>query len=170
MDFNLSGDTKNYNSKIVGVNEDGSFNIDINGEIHNAKLIRFSSRDIEFISDNQYFTVGILESNTEESKLSIEGTIINLKKHTRMSEVLKKSLRLTDLVGGDNKLTSQIPGRVVKVLSENGSSIKKDDPIVVLESMKMQVAVKSHKDGVIKEISVKPGSIVNRSDLIAIIE
>jgi biotin carboxyl carrier protein len=39
-----------------------------------------------------------------------------------------------------------------------------------VESMKMQVAVKSHKDGKIKEIKVKQGNTVSRNDVIAVIE
>jgi biotin carboxyl carrier protein len=42
--------------------------------------------------------------------------------------------------------------------------------IVVLESMKMQVAVKAHKDGSLKEIKVKQGASVARNDVLAVIE
>jgi biotin carboxyl carrier protein len=55
-------------------------------------------------------------------------------------------------------------------LAKAGSSIKKGDAIVILESMKMQVAVKAHRDGNIKEIRTKEGSTVARYDTIAIIE
>ena len=53
---------------------------------------------------------------------------------------------------------------------EEGASVKKGDPIVVLESMKMQVAVKSHKDGTVKSIKVKEGGSVAKGDVIAEIE
>jgi biotin carboxyl carrier protein len=36
--------------------------------------------------------------------------------------------------------------------------------------MKMQVAVKALKDGIIKELRVKKGATVSRNDIIAIIE
>src|SRR5215211_6992342 len=67
-------------------------------------------------------------------------------------------------------LTSQIPGRVVSVLVEPGNAVKKGDAVVILESMKMQVAVKAHKDGNLKEIRVKQGAAVARNDIVAIIE
>ncbi|MRN68768.1 MAG: acetyl-CoA carboxylase biotin carboxyl carrier protein subunit, partial [Nitrosopumilales archaeon] len=37
-------------------------------------------------------------------------------------------------------------------------------------SMKMQVAIKAHKDGNIREIKVKQGTTVGRYDVVAIIE
>jgi biotin carboxyl carrier protein len=103
-------------------------------------------------------------------KLLIDGTEIKISKHSKLSEVLEKSLSKVSLVAGVNNLTSQIPGRVVSVLGKQGDSVNKGDSIVVLESMKMQVAVKSHKDGVIKEIKVKQGNTVSRNDIIAVIE
>jgi biotin carboxyl carrier protein len=55
-------------------------------------------------------------------------------------------------------------------LVEPGNSVKKGDAVVILESMKMQVAVKAHKDGNLKEIRVKQGAPVARNDIVAIIE
>ena len=40
----------------------------------------------------------------------------------------------------------------------------------VLESMKMQVAIKAHKDGEIKSIKIKEGNTVAKNDVIAEIE
>jgi biotin carboxyl carrier protein len=36
--------------------------------------------------------------------------------------------------------------------------------------MKMQIAIKSHKEGTLKEIKVKEGSTVSRNEIVAIIE
>ena len=59
---------------------------------------------------------------------------------------------------------------MVKISVSNGDKIKEGDPIVVLESMKMQIAIKSQKEGTIKEIKVKEGSTVSRNEIVAIIE
>jgi biotin carboxyl carrier protein len=95
---------------------------------------------------------------------------MKINKHSKLSEILEKSLSKISQTAGVNNLTSQIPGRVVSVLGKQGDSVNKGDSIVVLESMKMQVAVKSHKDGKIKEIRVKQGNTVSRNDVIAVIE
>jgi biotin carboxyl carrier protein len=36
--------------------------------------------------------------------------------------------------------------------------------------MKMQIAIKSNKDGIVKEIKVKEGSTVSRNEVVAIID
>jgi biotin carboxyl carrier protein len=88
-----------------------------------------------------------------------------------LQEILKKSLSEEERgEGGDKDIKSQIPGRVVNILAQIGSPVKKGDPIVVLESMKMQVAVKAHKDGNIKQIKVNQGATVARYDVVASLE
>jgi biotin carboxyl carrier protein len=105
-----------------------------------------------------------------ETKIFVDGQPMTVKKHLKLTQILGKSLATAELGGGINNLTSQIPGRVVSVLVEPGNSVKKGDSVVVLESMKMQVAVKAHKDGNLKEIKVKQGAVVARNDIVAIIE
>jgi biotin carboxyl carrier protein len=93
-----------------------------------------------------------------------------VRKHSKLTEVLEKASALGGAGGGDRNLASQIPGRVVNIAVKVGDDVKKGDVVVVLESMKMQVAVKAHKDGNIKEIKVKQGASVARNDTLAVIE
>jgi len=58
----------------------------------------------------------------------------------------------------------------VSVEVNEGDKIKKGDTVCVLESMKMQVSVKSHKDGEVKNLKVKEGNSVNKNDILAEIE
>ena len=144
--------------------------VKINQRDYRLKVLRFSTNILEFMINNSYHYAKILSSSTSEVKLLIDGTEMKISKHSKLSEVLEKSLSKISMSTGVNSLTSQIPGRVVSVIGKQGDSVNKGDSIVVLESMKMQVAVKSHKDGIIKEIKVKQGNTVSRNDLIAVIE
>lgn len=170
MDYSINGLSDLFSCNIVGINDDGSLNIKINETLHKAKLIKSDSNTLEFLLDNKFYNVSVVESTTTEMRLLVNGNSVILKKNAKMLEILKKSLNAGDAMDSENKLACQIPGRVVKVMAEKGSSVKKDDPIVILESMKMQVAIKSHKDGKITDIKVQVGSTVNRGDTIAIIE
>ena len=100
----------------------------------------------------------------------LDGQPLTVKKHSKLTEVLEKASALTGAGGGDRNLTSQIPGRVVNIVAKAGAEVKRGDVILVLESMKMQVAVKAHKDGTLKEIKVKQGASVARYDVLAVIE
>ena len=67
-------------------------------------------------------------------------------------------------------MKSQIPGKVVSISVKEGDNVKKGDVICTLESMKMQVAVKAHKDGIVKTLKVKETATVAKGDIIAEIE
>jgi oxaloacetate decarboxylase alpha subunit len=48
--------------------------------------------------------------------------------------------------------------------------VKKGDVLMVLEAMKMQVNVAASKDGVVRDVPVKKGDIVETGDLLAVFE
>jgi biotin carboxyl carrier protein len=134
------------------------------------RLLKTGTNEFEFMLDNTFHHAKILQSGSAEVKLVLDGQPLTVKKHSKLTEVLEKASALGGAGGGDRNLTSQIPGRVVNVAAKAGSEVKKGDVVVVLESMKMQVAVKAHKDGSLKEIKVKQGASVARNDVLAVIE
>jgi biotin carboxyl carrier protein len=68
------------------------------------------------------------------------------------------------------ELKSDITGTVWKVLKSAGDSVEEDEPIVILESMKMQIPVSSPEAGRIKEILVKEGETVGEGAVVVRID
>lgn len=144
--------------------------VKIGGKQHTLRLLKTGTNEFEFVLGNTFHHAKILKSGSAEVKLVLDGQPLTVRKHSKLTEVLEKASALGGAGGGDRNLTSQIPGRVVNISAKAGSDVKKGDVIVVLESMKMQVAVKAHKDGSLKEIKVKQGASVARNDVLAVIE
>lgn len=71
---------------------------------------------------------------------------------------------------GPRKLTAPMPGKVVRILLEQGSEVEVGAGILVVEAMKMQNEVKSPKKGTIQKILVTTGAAVNAGDVLAIVE
>jgi biotin carboxyl carrier protein len=170
MEYKITPLEQPANAELLSTLGDSEAMVKINQRDYRLKVLRFSTNILEFMINNSYHYAKILSSSTSEVKLLIDGTEMKITKHSKLSEVLEKSLSKISMSTGVNSLTSQIPGRVVSVIGKQGDPVNKGDSIVVLESMKMQVAVKSHKDGIIKEIKVKQGNTVSRNDIIAVIE
>ncbi|MBW1659257.1 MAG: acetyl-CoA carboxylase biotin carboxyl carrier protein subunit [Deltaproteobacteria bacterium] len=61
-------------------------------------------------------------------------------------------------------------GKIVSVEVKPGDSINENDPIVILEAMKMEMPVPSPASGTVKEVLVNPGDEVEADKVIAIIE
>lgn len=71
---------------------------------------------------------------------------------------------------GPKKLTSPMPGKVVRVLLSQGTAVEAGAGVLVVEAMKMQNEVKSPKKGTIQKILVIEGAAVNAGDVLAIVE
>ena len=63
-----------------------------------------------------------------------------------------------------------IPGKVVSVNVKEGGKVKEGDTICMLESMKMENPIVAPVDGVIQEIKLSPGQVVEAGALVAVIE
>lgn len=71
---------------------------------------------------------------------------------------------------GPRKLTAPMPGKVVRVLLDQGSVVEAGAGVLVVEAMKMQNEVKSPKKGTIQKILVSEGAAVSAGDVLAIVE
>jgi acetyl-CoA carboxylase biotin carboxyl carrier protein len=68
------------------------------------------------------------------------------------------------------KLAAHITGTVVKIEKRTGDAVKPGDPVVVLESMKMEMPVEATSAGKVKEIRCQEGQAVSEGDVLAVIE
>jgi len=66
----------------------------------------------------------------------------------------------------DTFCRSPIAGRVSAVLAAAGQSLKKNEPVLVIEAMKMEIKIGPTVDGVLKTIQVKPGEAVSTGQLL----
>jgi acetyl-CoA carboxylase biotin carboxyl carrier protein len=68
------------------------------------------------------------------------------------------------------EIKTDITGTVWKVLKQVGDAVEEDEPIVILESMKMEIPVAAVEPGVVKDILVKEGDTASEGSIVARIE
>lgn len=69
-----------------------------------------------------------------------------------------------------NQYGAPLQGSLYKVLVKKGQEIKKNDHLFIIEAMKMETTITANKSGKIKSISLKPGTMVIKDDLILTLE
>lgn len=67
-------------------------------------------------------------------------------------------------------IKSEITGSLWKLVKGPGETVTEDEPIMVLESMKMEIPVVSDVAGRVKEVLVKEGDAVAEGQVVAVIE
>ncbi len=67
---------------------------------------------------------------------------------------------------GDGRVKAPIPGLITRILVEEGQQVTADQPLVVLEAMKMENEIRAPFDGVVRSIPVEAGQSVLRRDVV----
>jgi biotin carboxyl carrier protein len=65
-----------------------------------------------------------------------------------------------------NAIKAPMPGLILEISVEVGQSVKENDPLLILEAMKMENSFLSPRDGVIKSITVQKGNAVDKGQLL----
>ena len=65
----------------------------------------------------------------------------------------------------DTYCRAPIAGRVTAVVAASGQSLRKNEPVLVIEAMKMEIQIGAAVDGVLKTVHVKPGEAVSPGQL-----
>ncbi len=62
---------------------------------------------------------------------------------------------------------TDITGSVWKIVAKVGDKVAEDEPILILESMKMEIPVSTPEDGVVAEILTTEGATVTEGMVLA---
>jgi biotin carboxyl carrier protein len=71
---------------------------------------------------------------------------------------------------GRQQITAPMPGKVVRVLVQQGDEVEAGQGLLVVEAMKMQNEIRSPKSGRVEKLLAKEGQAVNAGDVLAWVE
>jgi acetyl/propionyl-CoA carboxylase alpha subunit len=81
------------------------------------------------------------------------------------------SARIAEEVqAGLQRLNAEMPGKVIRVLVQEGDAVVYDQGLLVIEAMKMQNEIRAPKAGTIKAVGVSAGRTVNTGDFLLSLE
>jgi biotin carboxyl carrier protein len=69
-----------------------------------------------------------------------------------------------------HEVRAQITGVVFQIVAREGDRVGVGDPIIVLESMKMEIPVEAPRAGAVSAVTVKEGETVQEGDTIAVLD
>ncbi len=135
--------------------------VSVSGSTYILKLKRVPGRGllVEGISDKPT-GVTVIEADRQHVELILGGERFSY--HRRASPVDQRQPTLRPVPSGKGFVTAPMPGKVVGVLVKAGAEVKAGDPLVILESMKMEIAVRGDRDSEVEEILVDEGVSVKR--------
>ncbi len=86
--------------------------------------------------------------------------------HCTVEDERSKRLRefIVDAAGSDGpiEISAPMPGMVTDITVQEGDSVTENQPLVVLEAMKMENEIRSITSGTVKKIHIQPGQPVEK--------
>ena len=157
--YELSGPDNNFVVDAVS-NEDG-FSVTVNDRKLRLKLGRTADPDVLVAQfDDKPFNVVLESVSGQRITFTIGGERMSF--HNLQSRT-GPVLRLTPSIEvPTDSLAAPMPGRVVGLMTKVGAKVSKGDPLIIIESMKMETVVRSDRDGKVERVLVDDGSPVKR--------
>ncbi len=121
------------------------------------------------LADNRSYEVDLEEKDKNLYEVLLEGEHYELKVMDEMKMKLEKLLHGEAGVA-EGEVKTSMTGKVTKVFVKEGDEVKKGQPLVILEAMKMENEFKAPKDGIVKAVKVKEGDVVNTGAVLVVIE
>jgi pyruvate carboxylase len=95
----------------------------------------------------------------------LNGQTRNVDVQDRSVKVVKVENKKIDK-NNERQIGAPLQGMLSKLLVKQDEKVKKNQPLFVIEAMKMETVITATKDGVVGHIELKSGTLVNTNDLI----
>jgi len=148
---------KNFTAKIKNPNQGGTLNVEINARPLQAKIERIQRNILQVRIGGRSFEVQCYPEVPKEAAVKLE----------LVDAVVKRPI--ISLATEKDAITAPIAGRIVLLKIEAGQKVAKGECICILEAMKMENEITAPRKGVVKEVRISEGAIVNKRDVLAII-
>lgn len=133
-------------------------------------LLPLSPTSFHIIKDGRSYTAELLEAEPETKtfRIKINGHVHTLQVQDRM-DLLLESLGMGEaLTQKVNDIKAPMPGLILDIKVTPGQEVKKGDPILILEAMKMENIIKSPGDGVVSAVKVNVRQNVEKNQVLII--
>ena len=74
--------------------------------------------------------------------------------------------RLKAEIGNISHVAAPMPGMIALLMVKSGQKVLKGEALLSIEAMKMETTITAECDGVVKNVYIKPGSVIETNDLL----
>lgn len=137
-------------------------------EIDSLDIVEIENNLVHVIDKNKSISAKISASqlNNKIYKVKLHKKEFNIKIINKL-DLLIGDLGFTISDGKDiDTIHAPMPGLVLDIMIKVGDEVSENDPLLILEAMKMENVISSPRNGKIKSINVSKEASVNKNDLL----
>jgi len=154
---------------MIEFNKDKTEIVIINGREVLIEAVNLNDDIISLILDGKSYLFNI-SSNGETYNIVWNGGEVNFEIEDERTRLLNNLIVGSAGRKSRKRVRAPMPGLVVKIIAGIGDDVKKGDPLVVVEAMKMENEISSPSDGKVAEIMIKEGHVVEKEEVMITLE
>lgn len=155
------------NNYKLSVSNSNQFEFTAN-DLEKLDAVRVENSKFHVLKDSKPYKVEIISSDFLAKKYKVN--VNNKTYDVAISNELDQLISSMGIERGKTKVVNAIkapmPGLILEISVEVGQTVKENDPLLILEAMKMENSFLSPRDGVIKSIAVIKGNAVDKGQLL----
>lgn len=151
------------NQKII-IHQLSDFKFSIHNQVYACAEIKIKSGKISFKTENKLIKAGVFQTNKQDY-IFHKGSYFSI---SNKNSINQNTDFLVNKLNKSNhtKVTSPMPGRVIKVLVDEMQEIKLGDSLLIVEAMKMENTIKSEINGTVKSVLTSENENVNTTQIL----
>ncbi len=151
----------------VKVNDTFSFSLQPS-HTNSLDLIKTPAAELHLIHENNSLLVEIIKKDfkTRQYTIKLNGNEYRVTVETQLDALIHELGLTKGLHKKVNNVNAPMPGQIIEVNVQKGEEVKENQPLLILEAMKMENVMVSPRDGIIKEILINTKEVVEKGQLL----
>ncbi|TGV00395.1 acetyl-CoA carboxylase biotin carboxyl carrier protein subunit [Flavivirga rizhaonensis] len=156
-------------SKTFKTSVNNTFDFEIkDDDISNLDALQISESKFHVLEQNKSYHAKIIREdfNKKAYEVKINNNTYNISILNDLDTLIKDMGFAVGATKHIGSIKAPMPGLILEINVKANQEVKEDDPLLILEAMKMENIITSPTDGVIKSISVNKGDAVDKNQLL----
>ncbi len=142
----------------------------VDGERVEVDLQQIAEPELYSMLYNGHSYELVVEATRYDYAVLIRGDQYQIMVEDERTRRLNASRRQSDLPDGEFAIKAPIPGLVVKLLVAEGDTVEENQPLLILEAMKMENEIRSPRACIIKKLEIAAGQRVEQNAVMIVTE
>ncbi len=140
----------------------------LDNALFNWDITQIADGYFHILHNNKSYKAEVVKSDraAKTFTLKINNRIHTVEVKDKFDLLLEKLGMSSHAAGKVNNVKAPMPGLIIDIKIQAGDSVKVNDPLLILEAMKMENVLKSPGEGTVKSVTVKKGDKVEKNQVL----
>jgi len=153
----------NQRSTVEAAGFGGDYRLLINDQLHPVGIQQLSATEFHLTLDGQGRRLQVHGAGQHRLEVCLDNRRWLLTRHARFEAAV-------DAGAGDGRLLAPMPGKILEIRAQAGQSVSEGETLLIMEAMKMELAIKAPMDGEVCQIAVSAEDVVEADAMLLEIE